>query len=50
MMAEDNSNNGSNGNQNEDGRPIATATLPWDATPEEVAEALRKDRVRRSRS
>jgi hypothetical protein len=57
VVAEDNTNKRSSGQQNptpagkaEEARPIASATLLLDATDAEVAEALRKDRLRRSRS
>jgi hypothetical protein len=56
-MAEDDTNNRSNGQQNptpagraEEAQPIASATLPLDATVAEIAETLRRDRLRWSRS
>lgn len=51
-MAEDTTNDRSNaspspGGKAEDAHPVASVTLPLDATDAEVAEALRKDRLRR---
>jgi hypothetical protein len=56
-MVENNTTKPSNGKSGpspdgkaEDAHLVASVTLPLDATDAEVAEALRKDRLRRSRS